>query len=90
MFLAGEGEGFCDGQRFPLAAGDIVIFPPQPVHGLDNGVHGRMNCLELMLPNDMFAEMVKAGTPAGGLKDEDLCVLIAAGCGGAQGSQPLP
>ena len=53
------------------------------MHGIDNGVQGRMYCLELMLPNDMFAEMVKAGTPTGGLADEDLCVLIAAGCGSA-------
>ncbi|KAK9785970.1 hypothetical protein WJX73_010086 [Symbiochloris irregularis] len=79
--LAGQGEGFCNGRRFPLSAGDVVVFPPQSVHGIDNSDTGRMYCLELMLPNDMFAELVEAGTPTGGLSDEDLCVLIAAGCG---------
>lgn len=37
---------------------------------------------ELMQPNDMFAELVKAGRPTGGLRAEDLCVLAALGCGG--------
>ncbi len=43
---------------------------------------GRMYCLELMQPNDMFAEFVKAGQPLGKLSDDDLCVLAALGCGG--------
>ena len=60
----------------------MVIFPPTSMHGIDNGPGGRMYCLELMLPNDMFAEMVQAGTPAGSLRNEDLCVLISVGCNG--------
>ena len=43
-----------------------------------------MQCLvtqELMQPNDMFAELVKAGRPTGGLRAEDLCVLASLGCG---------
>lgn len=36
---------------------------------------------ELMQPNDMFAELVKAGRPMGGLREEDLCILASLGCG---------
>ncbi|EIE19970.1 RmlC-like cupin, partial [Coccomyxa subellipsoidea C-169] len=82
FILAGDGEGFCDGQRFPVAAGDAVAFPPRSLHGIDVSPSGRMYCLELMQPNDMFAEFVKAGQPLGGLADDDLCVLAALGCGG--------
>ena len=39
-----------------------------------------MYCLEVMQPNDMFAELVRAGMPAGTLQNDDLCILIAAGC----------
>ena len=78
---AGEGTGFCDGHRFPVQAGEVVIFPPTSLHGIDNGPGGRMYCLEFMDPNDMFAELVLSGTPAGSLSAEDLCTLISAGCG---------
>jgi hypothetical protein len=52
-----------------------------------------MYCLELMQPNDMFAEFVKAGQPLGGLADEDLCILAALGCGNAghdDGAEQVP
>lgn len=78
--LAGSGEAFCDGERFPLSAGDAVVFPPTTVHGIDNGAAGRMYCLELMLPNEMFAEFVRQGTDAGSLDARDLCVMLAQGC----------
>jgi quercetin dioxygenase-like cupin family protein len=42
---AGEGEGFCDGGRFPLAAGDVVVFPPRSLHGIDVGPSGRLYAL---------------------------------------------
>ncbi len=34
--LAGEGQGFAGGKRFPLRAGDCAVFPPGVVHGIDN------------------------------------------------------
>ncbi|KAK9843682.1 hypothetical protein WJX81_002112 [Elliptochloris bilobata] len=81
FILAGEGEGFCDGSRFPLKAGDVVVFPPRSTHGIDVAPSGRLYALELMQPNDMFAELVKSGRPTGGLRAEDLCVLASLGCG---------
>ena len=55
MPAAGQGEGFCGDDRFPVRAGDVVVFPPQSVHGIDVSEDARMYCLELMQPNDMFA-----------------------------------
>lgn len=42
---AGEGEGFCDGRRFPLAAGDLIVFPPRSMHGIDVAPSGRLYAL---------------------------------------------
>lgn len=80
FILAGDGMGFCDEGTFPLTAGDVVVFPPTSLHGIDNGQDSRMYCLELMLPNDMFAEFVRQGQPTGKLRDDDMCIMIAQGC----------
>lgn len=80
FILAGDGVGFCDNESFPVTAGDVVVFPPTSVHGIDNGLKSKMYCLELMLPNDMFAEFVRQGQPAGKLRDDDMCIMIAQGC----------
>lgn len=80
FILAGDGTGFCDDETFPVTAGDVVVFPPTSVHGIDNGQDSRMYCLELMLPNDMFAEFVRQGQPTGKLRDDDMCIMIAQGC----------
>lgn len=38
-----------------------MVFPPGSKHALDVSMDGEMYCVELMLPNEMFAEMVKNG-----------------------------
>lgn len=80
LIMAGDGESFCNDHRQPIKAGDVVVFPPGSVHGIDNGPASRMYCIELMLPNQMFAELVHSGRSTGGLDDLDLCVLLAQGC----------
>ena len=80
IILAGEGVSFCNDHRQPVRAGDVVVFPPGSMHGIDNGPASRMYCIELMLPNQMFAELVHSGRSTGGLDDLDLCVLLAQGC----------
>ena len=80
FILAGNGTGFCDDQTFAVTAGDVVVFPPTSLHGIDNGHNSRMYCLELMLPNDMFAEFVRQGQPTGKLRDDDMCIMVAQGC----------
>eukprot|EP00192_Tetraselmis_astigmatica_P003935 CAMPEP_0117692372 /NCGR_PEP_ID=MMETSP0804-20121206/26292_1 /TAXON_ID=1074897 /ORGANISM="Tetraselmis astigmatica, Strain CCMP880" /LENGTH=463 /DNA_ID=CAMNT_0005505815 /DNA_START=249 /DNA_END=1638 /DNA_ORIENTATION=+ len=74
FILSGSGEAFCNSERFPVCAGDTIVLPPGSLHGIDNGPHQKMYLLELMLPNDQFAEFVRQGEQRG-LEDEDLCVL---------------
>ncbi|KAI7845876.1 hypothetical protein COHA_000610 [Chlorella ohadii] len=80
FILAGEGTGFCGSERFPVRAGDVVVFRPGATHGIDNGPDSRMYCLELMVPNEEFAEYVRAGTDMGHLAADDMCVLASIGC----------
>eukprot|EP01025_Chloroclados_australasicus_P052451 TRINITY_DN6116_c0_g1_i3.p1 TRINITY_DN6116_c0_g1~~TRINITY_DN6116_c0_g1_i3.p1 ORF type:complete len:444 (-),score=45.06 TRINITY_DN6116_c0_g1_i3:456-1787(-) len=75
FILSGQGTGFCNGKRFDVKEGDVVVFPPTSVHGIDNGDSKKMYCLEMMLPNDMFAEFVKSGTLTWGLESDDKCIL---------------
>jgi quercetin dioxygenase-like cupin family protein len=80
--LAGTGTAGCDGTPTPLAPGDVAIFPPASVHGLDaDPGQAPLVCLELLAPNDAFAERVRAGEMTGRLADEELCALAAVGCG---------
>jgi gentisate 1,2-dioxygenase len=79
FILSGEGEGFCNNERFPVRPGDIIVFHPGSTHGIDNGKEERMYCVEIMLPDQNFAEFVRAGQ----LKDlhlDDLCILARIGC----------
>lgn len=81
FILSGSGSAFCDGRRFAVHPGDVVVFPPTSVHGIDNGSVERLFCLELMLPNEMFAELVRKGIFSGALSQQDLCTLAAEECG---------
>lgn len=79
FILQGTGEGFCQGSRFPIAPGDVVAFQPGSTHGIDNGPRERMYCIEVMLPDENFAEFVRSG-PLKRLEDDDLCILTRVGC----------
>eukprot|EP00887_Chlorella_sp_A99_P002662 scaffold6.g2662.t1 len=84
FILGGAGTGFCGPPgrqaRFPVAPGDVAVFRPGAVHGIDNGPDSKLVCLELMCPNDLFAELVRAGRRTG-LEDDELCILTASvGC----------
>ena len=71
----------CSPSTPAVAAGDVVVFRPGSVHGIDHGTAlGRMYCLEVMLPNEQFAEFVRSGTDTGQLGQDDLCVLASIGC----------
>ncbi|GAB4820714.1 hypothetical protein N2152v2_007760 [Parachlorella kessleri] len=98
FIISGEGEAFTDTERMPVGPGDLVVFSPGVVHGIDvsptspprptaaghtddrSSSSGRMYCLELMLPNDQFAEVVRSGREvAGGLEEQDLLVMAPTG-----------
>lgn len=36
-----------------VRAGDVVVFRPGALHGIDNSPDSRMYCLELMVPNEV-------------------------------------
>lgn len=81
FILSGHGEAFCDNRRMSIKTGDIIAFRPGAVHGIDNtSTKEKIYCLELMLPNENFAEFVRAGRPMGNLNDDDLCILARIGC----------
>ena len=75
----GGGVGVGGGARVPLRAGDVAVFPPGVVHAIDNDSPSeRLFCLQLMLPNEMFAEYVASGALLGPLDGD---VDAAAGGG---------
>lgn len=41
-----------------MRAGDVVVFRPGAVHGIDNGPDSRMYCLELMVPNEVGTKVI--------------------------------
>ena len=81
FILSGQGEAFCDSRRMPIQIGDIIAFRPGATHGIDNtSAEEKIYCLELMLPNENFAEFVRSGLPIGNLNDDDLCIIARIGC----------
>ena len=72
--LAGEATATCDGKTVVLRPGDSLLVRPGAEHVIENTGHGRFYCLQVMVPNDQFAELIRNGTPAA-LDDEDLAVL---------------
>lgn len=73
--LAGSGEAVCNGHRFNVSAGQVLVFPPGSKHGLDNLSQDKLYCLQLMAPNENFVEHVKMGENVGALDKEDICNL---------------
>jgi mannose-6-phosphate isomerase-like protein (cupin superfamily) len=76
--LQGEGVARCDGQAVTLRAGDSLLVKPGAEHVIENTGPGRLYCLQVMVPNDDFAELIRNGTPAA-LDAEDLAVLRRVG-----------
>ncbi len=77
FILKGEGIAICDGKVAPIKAGDSILVPPTGVHEIHNTGPGRLYALCIMVPNEDFAELIRAGTPAD-LDEDDLQVL--SGC----------
>lgn len=73
--LEGEGIAYAGGTSTPLRRGDSLLLPPGTEHLIENTGTGRLYCLTFMTPNDDFAELIRAGTPAP-IDDEDWRVLL--------------
>ena len=74
FILKGEAVAHCDGQDYPLQAGDSILVPRGKTHVIRNVGPGRLYALCTMVPNDGFAELIRRGVPAQ-LDEEDLAVL---------------
>jgi mannose-6-phosphate isomerase-like protein (cupin superfamily) len=61
--LAGEGIAHCNGTAFPVKPGDSFIVRPGHEHVVENTGPGRLYCLTVMIPNEGFAELIRAGQP---------------------------
>jgi mannose-6-phosphate isomerase-like protein (cupin superfamily) len=61
-------------QTVALGAGDSLLVRPGHEHVIQNTGSGKLYLLQMMVPNDDFAELIRRGTPMT-LDDEDLAVL---------------
>ncbi|GBF98572.1 hypothetical protein Rsub_11297 [Raphidocelis subcapitata] len=80
IVLGGEGVGISNSDKVPLRAGDVAVFPPHVVHAIDNPSARRLYCLQMMLPNDMFAEFVTSGSLLDPLDRDDMAGIITGTC----------
>jgi mannose-6-phosphate isomerase-like protein (cupin superfamily) len=73
--LHGEGVAVCNGERVKLTRGSSFLVRPGHTHLIENTGSTRLYCLTTMVPNEGFAELIRAG-----VKDEldaqDLQVLL--------------
>lgn len=59
--LAGEGVALCDGERIPVRKGDSFLVRAGHEHVVENTGDARLYCLTTMVPNEGFAELIRAG-----------------------------
>lgn len=74
--LSGEGTAFCDGEQRSISNRDTIVLPPKSTHGLDNNSNERLYCLEMMFPNQLFAELVLSGRHVGHLTSKDKNAIL--------------
>jgi len=75
--LFGEGIAHAGGNSFAFRRGDSLLLPPGTVHQIENTGATRLYCLTFMVPNQEFAELIRAGEPVA-IDDEDWAVLVGA------------
>lgn len=75
--LSGEGIARCGGLSYPISKGDALMLRPGAEHVIENTGLGKLYTLTFMVPNEGFAELIRAGQPVT-LDDEDLTVLRGA------------
>jgi mannose-6-phosphate isomerase-like protein (cupin superfamily) len=76
--LAGQGEARCEGLSHPIAKGDALMLRPGAEHVIENTGAGKLYTLTFMVPNEGFAELIRAGQSVT-LDAEDLAVLHGVG-----------
>jgi mannose-6-phosphate isomerase-like protein (cupin superfamily) len=76
--LAGEGIAYCGTEARPIAKGDALMLRPGAEHVIENSGSGKLYTLTFMVPNEGFAELIRAGEPVE-LDEEDRRVLTGLG-----------
>jgi mannose-6-phosphate isomerase-like protein (cupin superfamily) len=61
--LSGRGRAYCDGKSYDIEKGDTLVLPPRMEHVVENTGPDKLYCLTVMIPNEGFAELIRAGTP---------------------------
>ena len=61
--LSGRGRAYCGGETFEVAQGDTLVLPPGLEHVVENTGSDKLYCLTVMVPNEGFAELIRAGAP---------------------------
>jgi mannose-6-phosphate isomerase-like protein (cupin superfamily) len=75
--LAGEGIARCGEIAVPITKGDALMLRPGTGHVIENTGSRKLYTLTFMVPNEGFAELIRAGQPVT-LDAEDLEVLRGA------------
>ena len=76
--LAGTGKAIVGGDSRDIGPGDVLVLRPGLEHVVENTGSGKLYCLTIMIPNEGFAELIRAGTPVD-LTGEDLAVIRGTG-----------
>jgi mannose-6-phosphate isomerase-like protein (cupin superfamily) len=76
--LHGRGEAHAEGLVRSIGPGSTLLVRAGAAHRILNTGPGRLYCLTTMVPNEGFAELIRAGTPDR-LDDQDRAVLGATG-----------
>jgi mannose-6-phosphate isomerase-like protein (cupin superfamily) len=74
FILQGEGQATLDGKTVKFKKGDSILVPPTIVHMLENTGSTRLYVVDIMEPDENFAELIRSGTPVE-LDEEDMAVL---------------
>lgn len=59
--LSGHGFAICNNQRFAVKPGDSFFVRPGHEHVVENPGPEKLYCLTVMIPNEGFAELIRAG-----------------------------
>jgi mannose-6-phosphate isomerase-like protein (cupin superfamily) len=75
--LSGEGIAHSEGRSVAFKRGDSLLLPAGAAHVIENTGSTRLYCMTVMVPNEEFAELIRAGEPVA-LDEEDRAVLFGA------------
>lgn len=80
--IAGTGRAYCEGEVRSFGRGDALMLRPGTPHVIENTGPAKLYTLTFMVPNEEFAELIRAGEPVE-LDAEDRETLAGLVAGGA-------